>query len=221
MTAGPLRRTVEGTHLVALEHPMERIRQARTAGAAGIVTGLLWLVNWAFEAFVDPPVGGGAWYAGQSLATVALFGTAVLMFGLAALRPAGDGRVARTFLALNWVAWLSLTLGGIGMLIRGDESDGPMTLFFPIGGILGTLSLLVSGILVAVRRGLPGWRRWAVLAFAAMYLLLGFLNGGGDEPTTASQAGELVQYLLLLVLAVAVRTAAQVRADIAAPPVRV
>jgi hypothetical protein len=221
MTAGPPERTVEGIHLVALEHPMERIRQARTAGTAGIAVGVLWLLEWTSEAFVDPPIGGGGWYAEQSAATVALFGTAVLLFGLAALRPAGDGRVARTFLALNWVAWLSLTLGGIGMLIRGDESDGPMSLFFPIGGILGSLSLLVSGILVAVRRGLPGWRRWAVLAFAVMYLVLGFLNGGSDEPTTVSQAGELVQYLLLLVLAVAVRTAAQVGADTAASPVRV
>ncbi|GAA3261529.1 hypothetical protein ACFO1B_55730 [Dactylosporangium siamense] len=195
---------------------MERIR---ITGTVGLVTGLLWLVNWAFEAFVDPPVGGGQWYAGQVVATVALFGTAVLLFGLAALRPAGDGRVARTFLALNWVAWLSLTLGGIGMLIHGDESEGPMTLFFPIGGILGTVSLLVSGILVAVRRGLPGWRRWVLLAFAVMYLLLGFLNGGSDEPTAASQGGELVQYVLLLALAAAVRTAPA--SPVTASPVRV
>jgi hypothetical protein len=185
---------------------MERIRLARTAGAIGIVVGVLWLVNWTLETFADPPIGGGVWYADQSLATILLFGTAVLMFGLAALRPAGDGRVARTILALNWVAWLSLTIGGIGMLIRGDEDSGPLTVFFPIGGILGTLTLLVSGILVAVKRRIAGWQRWAVLIVGVGYLLLGLFQGG-DEPTTASEAAEFGWYLLLVLLAVAVRTA--------------
>jgi hypothetical protein len=200
---------------------MERIRQARAAGTIGIVVAALWLVNWAFETFVDPPIGGGAWYAGQILATILLLGTAVLMFGLAALRPAGDGRVARTILALPGVAWLSLAVGGIGMLIRGDEETGPLTVFFPIGGILGTLALLVGGILIAVRGRIPGWQRWMTLVFAAGYVLVGLVQGGGDEMTTASQTAELVLYLLLMLLAVAVRTATPVATGPAAHPVRV
>jgi hypothetical protein len=199
---------------------MERIRQAHTAGTIGIVVGALWLVAWAVEAFVDPSIGSGTWYVVQSLAVTLLFGTAVLMFGLAALHPAGDGRVARAILALNWVAWLSLTLGGIGMLIQGDEDNGPLTVFFPIGGILGTLTLLVSGILVAVKRRVLGWQRWTVLIFGLGYLLLGFFQGS-DEPTTASQAAEFVQYLLLVLLAVAVRTATPTIAQPSTEPARV
>ena len=199
---------------------MDRIRQARTAGTVGIVVGVLWLVEWALEAFIDPSIGSPTWYLTQTLATALLLGTAVLMFGLAALRPAGDGRAARAVLALNWVAWLSLTVGGIGFLIQGNEDNGPLTVFFPIGGILGTLSLLVSGILVAVKRRLLGWQRWAVLIFGIGYLLLGFLQGS-DEPTTASQAAELVQYLLLVLLAVAVRTATTTANQPSTEPARV
>lgn len=199
---------------------MERIRQARAAGTIGIVVGVLWLVEWAIEAFADPSIGSTAWYLTQTLATALLFGTAVLMFGLAALRPAGDGRVARTVLALNWIAWLSLTVGGIGFLIQGNEDNGPLTVFFPIGGILGTLGLLVSGILVAVKRRLLGWQRWAVLIFGIGYLLVGFFQGG-DEPTTASQVAELVQYLLLVLLAVAVRTATTTTNQPSTEPARV
>ena len=199
---------------------MERIRQARTAGTIGIVVGVFWLIEWSLEAFVDPSIGSGTWYATQILATALLFGTAVLMFGLAALHPAGDGRLARTILALNWVAWLSLTVGGIGMLIQGNEDNGPLTVFFPIGGILGTLSLVVSGILIAVTRRVLGWQRWAALVFGAGYLLLGFFQGS-DEPTTASQAAELVQYLLLVLLAVAVRTATPTTIRPSTEPVQV
>ncbi|MFI6071466.1 hypothetical protein ACIA5C_07730 [Actinoplanes sp. NPDC051343] len=199
---------------------MERIRQARTAGTIGIVVGVLWLVEWALEAFVDPSIGSPTWYLTQTLATALLLGTAVLMFGLAAPHPAGDGRVARTILALNWIAWLSLTVGGIGFLTQGNEDNGPLTVFFPIGGILGTLSLLVSGILVAVKRRVLGWQRWAVLIFGIGYLLLGFLQGS-DEPTPASQAAELVQYLLLVLLAVAVRTATPTTTQPSTEPARV
>jgi hypothetical protein len=199
---------------------MERIRQARTAGTIGIVVGVFWLIEWSLEAFVDPPIGSGTWYVAQILATALLLGTAVLMFGLAALRPAGDGRLARTILALNWVAWLSLTVGGIGMLIQGNEDNGPLTVFFPIGGILGTLSLMVSGILIAVKRRVLGWQRWAVLVFGVGYLLLGLFQGS-DEPTTASQAAEFVQYLLLVVLAVAVRTATPTTIRPSTEPVQV
>jgi hypothetical protein len=86
--------------------------------------------------------------------------------------------------------------------------------------ILGTLSLLVSGILVAVKRRVIGWQRWTVLVFGIGYLLLGFLQGG-DEPTTTSEAAEFVQYLLLVLLAVAVRTATPTIDQPSTEPVRV
>lgn len=195
---------------------MQRIRTARAAGTAGIIVGALWLASWTAEAIDEAGEGTGLWYAEQILATVALLGTAVLMFGLAALRPAGDGRVARTVLALNWVAWLSLTLGGIGMLATGDEDAGPLGVFFPIGGILGTFTALCGGILVAVRGRVEGWPRWALLVFGAGYLVLGFLQSG-EERTAVSAGAELVQYLLLLALAVAVRTASAAPAGDPAP----
>ena len=62
---------------------MDRVRRAQVSGTIGVIGGVLWMTSWIGEAFFESGEGSGGWYADQFLATAALFGTAVLMYGFA------------------------------------------------------------------------------------------------------------------------------------------
>lgn len=186
---------------------MERIRRAQLTGAAGVVAGVLWLASWIVEVFFESDEGSRSWYTNQVLATAALFGTAVLMYGLAWTRSGGDGRAARVFLALSWIGWGLLALGGVGLLAAGDEEIGVVGIVFPIGGTFSSLGGLVGGVIVALRQELISWRRWMPLVFAVSLVAADFVQVPSDDTTPATFGAELVKFTLIVVLGVALRTA--------------
>ena len=194
---------------------MRRIRDARLTGAAGIAAAALWLISWLGEVFVEGDVGGLSWYADQILATLALTGTAILMFGLAWTRSAGGGLAVRIVLTLAWAGWLLLAAGGICLLVAGSEDPGPVGLVFPIGGNLASLGGLVAGVVIAVRGEITGWRRYMPLLYGVVLAGAEFVQTSGDGNTPLTYGVELVEYLSLLILAFSLRTA---RFRVAATP---
>jgi len=187
---------------------MELDRRARTFGVVGVVATVAWLANWASEAGGEPADGTGLWYAGETLAAVALLGTAILFAGLAAVRAAGDGRVARTVLWAVPVGFFLIFVGALAFLVAAASTQngdmGPIGLVFPVGGTLCGVAGLVGGILIAVRGVLTRWGRWAPLAFSIVYNVHAVVSGG--EPSTLSATLELVQHLLIGAVAVALLT---------------
>ncbi|ADP79440.1 hypothetical protein [Pseudofrankia inefficax] len=172
------------------------------AGAIGTAGGILWLVNWVLLV-PDPADESAGWYASGVVAFLALLATAALIGGVRLVDAGGPGRFARITLAAWTVGWLVLSAGSLVELVTGN-GDNPL---YPVGGILTSLAGLVSGILVVRSRVLGSWRRYAVLALGIGYVLLGPLQSG-DDRTALSSAAELVEYLLILVTAIAVATAA-------------
>lgn len=186
---------------------MERIRLARLTGTVGVAAGVLWLTSWIVEIFFESGEGSASWHTNQVLATVALSGAAVLMYGLARTRSGGDGRAARLFLTLSWVGWALLALGGIGFLAAGDEEPGVVGIVFPIGGTFITLGGLVSGVVIARRQELITWRRWMPLAFAVSLVAADFVQVPSDDNTPATFGAEFVKFSLIVLLGLALRTA--------------
>jgi hypothetical protein len=187
---------------------MESIRHARTAGTVGIVAGVLWIISWAVHAVMAPKIGSGNWYAEQAVATVALFGSAFLLFGLAWARTAGDGKIVRTILVINAIAWLLLGVATASAVITGDEWGGALGgVLFPVGGMLSAPAAVVTGIIIAVKRRLGGWQRWTPLVFGIGYGIMLNLQGSADDRSAGSLAAYLAEYVLILVVAIALWTA--------------
>jgi len=193
-----------GTHLIPYpEATMELERRARLAGGIGIAAGIVWLVNWTYLLAVDAAERTAGWYAGEIIAATAILGTAALAGGLWWVRAGGTGWLARTALAAWTVGWL-LVFGGAMILIATGTQDNPL---FPIGGILGTLAGMVSGIVIVRADVLDGWRRWMPLTWALWYgLVLGAVMALAEH-TWLATAAELVQYLLILLTGAGLATA--------------
>jgi len=197
---------------------MERTRRARRAGAIGVAAGVLWLLSWVGEAFLESDEGSATWYVDQILATSALLGTAVLMYGLAWTRSGGDSRAARVSLTLSWIGWALLALGGAGLLAAGSEDPGLLGIAFPLGGTLSSLAGLVGAVIIATRGELTGWPRWMPLVFAGARVAADVVQVPSDENTPATYGAELVTFLLIILLGVALRSATFLaRPPLAAP----
>ena len=209
-----------GAHLIAYpEATMKLERRARLAGGIGIAAGIVWLVNWTYLLAVGAAERTAGWYAGEIIAATAILGTAALAGGLWWVRAGGTGWFARTALAAWTVGWL-LVFGGQMILIATGTEGNPL---FPIGGILGTLAGLVSGIVIGRADVLDGWRRWTPLAWALWYgLVLGAVMALAEH-TWLATAAELVQYLLILLTGAGlatVRLTHRVPAGAPEPPAR-
>lgn len=187
---------------------MELHRRTRTFGIVGLIAAVAWLVNWASEVGGEPEPGTGLWYAGETIATIALAATVVLFAGLAVLRAAGDGRFARTILWLVPVGFAFIVIGALANLATASSTQdgdmGAVGLVFPIGGTLAGLAGLIGGILIGIRGRIPGWRRWVPLAFALVYNAHALVSG--DEASSLSTSLELIQHLLIGLTGVALLT---------------
>jgi ABC-type multidrug transport system permease subunit len=182
--------------------------RASTFGIVGVIATVTWLANWAGEAGGEPATGTARWYTGETLAAIALLATAVLFAGLAVIRAAGHGRIARTILWAVPVGFTFIFIGALANLATAAATEngdmGAIGLVFPIGGTLCGFAGLAAGVLIAVRGVLTGWGRWAPLAFAVVYNTHAILSDGANS--TLSATLELAQHLLIGAVAVALLT---------------
>jgi len=189
----------------------------RKAAIVGIIGAGLWVIAVIMQYTLNlfEPDGSALWVAHQMLALAALAGVALGFLGLIP-----GGAVANSFgntaVILYAVGRGLIILGGLANLfLRGQDS--PIFLVFPIGGTLSDLAALLTGIAVLTARRWSGWQRWMPLAhflvtFLAVSLPVGL--GAVDGP---GMAGELVQGVLWLGVALAVYTsAANSRSQVAA-----
>jgi hypothetical protein len=194
--------------------------EARIAGAGRtlVVAG----VAWSLGAVVQFRLGlfdhsaGGAYLAHQVVAMVAVGLIAAALWLLGRARIAGDGRYARTVLALFAGGWLVILVGGLSNLASGGT--GPLAtvgLVLPaVGGSLNALTGLLSGIAVASAGQLPGWRRWSVLVYALYYFIVLWLPVAitGQPPSMLPEVGWGLAWILVGVAAMTARPDARATA---------
>ena len=142
-----------------------------TAGAVGVLAGLLWLaallVEYRFDLF--PPGQGPAYVADQLVFAVAILCYVIALLGLWQSGAAGHGRGARTVVAVWAFGWVLVLLGLVMGLLAPDFL---LRQVLPaVGGLLTAIFSLVAGILVARAGVWRGWPRWTPLA-VALYVLL-------------------------------------------------
>jgi hypothetical protein len=159
----------------------------RAAGLLGAAAGLLWaaLTVWEHRAGLQSGPLAGARLANQLGFTAATIGYVVMLVGLHRVRPAGDGKVARTMTGLFVSAWLAILAGQLLGLLAGVDNDANPLL--PIGGILQAVASVAVGVAVARAVRWTGWRRWWPLALGVYYvavLLIPAFAGHQPGPIT-------------------------------------
>lgn len=152
------------------------LRSPITAGRFGVFGGLLWVVAIVIEYSNDlqPPSSGGLFYLNQAMFFVGLLSWVIVILGYRSLGAAGTVR-ARIALPV-WAGGVALIAAGslVSLLLFSFVStsdavyeNNPLQ---PIGGIVSLLASLVVGVVIGRAGRLPGWSRWAVLAYA-LYVL--------------------------------------------------
>lgn len=181
---------------------------ARKAGIVGIIGAILWMmaVIMQYSLNLVEPEGSALWLVHQLIAMTGLAGVAVGFLGLI---PGGAvvNNFGKTAVILYAVSRGLIILGGLVNLFL-EGQDSPFILVFPIGGILGDIAALLIGITVITAKRWTGWQRWVPLA----HFLLTFFGinlpmalGAMDGP---GMAGELIQGVVWLGVALTVFTSA-------------
>lgn len=173
-------------------------------GSIAIAAAVLWIVNWGLNLLPgvheSPP--GSEWFlVTNSIAVLALLATAAVPAGLALAGAGGRGWFATGTLAAWSLGWLLVCAGGALLLVTGEFNF----LVFFVGGNLYTVAGLVAAILVARAGVLTGWRRFVPLAWAVQQAVEGILQQI-ESAATLALVGELVGYLLIGLVGVAVLT---------------
>lgn len=182
------------------------------AGRALVVAGVVWSLMTVvqFRLGLFDHSAGGAYFAHQVVAMAAVGLIVAALWLLARARIAGDGRYARTVLALFAGGWLLILLGGSSNLASGDGT-GPLAtvgqVLPAVGGSLNGLTGLLSGIAVARAGRLPGWRRWSVLVYALYYFIVLWLPVAltGQPPSMLPEVGWGLAWILVGVAAMTAR----------------
>lgn len=173
-----------------------RTKELAVAGWAAVLGGLLFavaaIVQFRLGLFDHDAGFGYVAHQVAALFSIVLFVVALAWLGRA--RVAGDGRYARTVLALFAAGWAVIGLGAVLNLANtgGSGMTADLALALPaVGGGLNTLTGLLAGVAVVRARRLPGWRRWSVLAYALYYLIVLSLPVAisGQEPSMFAEVG--------------------------------
>jgi hypothetical protein len=184
-----------GDRLAGPERDSSRLNPT-TAGAIGVLGGLLWLgallVEYRFNLF--PPGQGPAYVADQLVFGAAMLCYVIALLGLRKSGAAGPGRGARTVVAIWALGWVLVFLGLVTGLIAPDFILGEV--LPAVGGLLTAVFGLVTGILVARTGVWRGWPRWIPLA---LYVILALFIPlfMGIEPSLFTEAGWALGYVLL------------------------
>lgn len=169
-----------------------------TAGALGVLGGLLWvgalLAEYRFDLF--PPGGGAAYVADQLAFALAMLCYIAVLLGLRRSGAPGSGRGARMVVLVWAVGWALAFVGLVSSLIA---PDFPAVEVLPaLGGLVTGIFGLTTGALVARAGVWRGWPRWVplVLALYALFALFVPLFMGA-EPSLLTEAGWALGYALL------------------------
>jgi hypothetical protein len=142
---------------------MQNTGRARKAGTIGIASTALWVLSviMQYSLGLFEPDGSPLWIVHQALALTALAGIVVGFLGLI-WGGAVQSRFGKTSVYLYALSWTLIIFAGVaGILLQGQES--PVFLLYPIGGVLGDVSALLTGIAVLVARRWSGWQRFMPL----------------------------------------------------------
>ena len=181
-----------------------RVQLAGTVGMAGAV---LWIISIVLEYSLglQPPGSGVLFVTNQFLAFVALAATSLGFVGLV-WGGALQGRLGKIAVTLYVLAYTLIIMGGILALFITSE-DSPIFLLFPIGGLLSTVGVVLTGILVVIQAHWSGWQRFMPLINAAyVFFAIDLPFALSDTPEGPGMVRELIWGVSLFFVGLAVFT---------------
>ena len=187
---------------------MRNNNRVQVAGTAGMAGAVLWIISIVLEYSLglEPPGSGALFVANQVLAFVALAATSLAFVGLlwgGALK-AWFGKLAIGFYVLAYA--LIIIAGILALFISNEESA--VFLLFPIGGLLSTVGVVLTGIAVAVQGHWSGWQRFMPLIHAAyVFFAIDLPFFLSDTPEGPGMVREIIWGVSLFFVGLAVFTA--------------
>ena len=187
---------------------MKNNNRVQLAGIAGMMGAASWIVSILLEYSLglEPPGSGPLFVANQFLAFIALAATSLAFVGLlwGGALTGWLGKLAVGFYVLAYA--LIIIAGIVALFISNEESA--IFLLFPIGGLLSTLGVVLTGIAVAIQGHWPGWQRFMPLIHA-LYVFFAidlpfFLS---DTPEGPGMVREIIWGVSLFFVGLAVYTA--------------
>ena len=187
---------------------MKTNNRVQLAGIAGMAGAVLWIISIVLEYSLglEPPGSGALFVANQVLAFTALAATSLGFVGLlwGGALTGWLGKLAVGFYVLAYA--LIIIAGMVALFISNEESA--IFLLFPIGGLLSTLGVVLTGIAVAIQGHWPGWQRFMPLIHA-LYVFFAidlpfFLS---DTPEGPGMVREIIWGVSLFFIGLAVYTA--------------
>ena len=187
---------------------MKNNNRVQLAGIAGMGGAVLWIISIVLEYSLglEPPGSGALFVANQILAFIALAATSLAFVGLV-WSGALTGWFGKLAVSLYVLAYALIIIAGVLALFISNE-DSPVFLLFPIGGLLSTLGVVLTGIAVAVQGHWSGWQRFMPLINAAYVFFaidLPFLLS--DTPEGPGMVREIIWGVSLFFVGLAVYTA--------------
>lgn len=198
-----------------MKHAVASRHMTVTGGAACA----LWLVDWLMNLGGEPLIGSSRWYVEQAVATGALTCTALFALGVSLSGVAGSGRFGRAILVTWALGRAVLAVGGVVFIAAGKEDVVAAGILFALGGTISSLAGLIGAVVIIRCKVLEGWRRWALLAYTAVGAASPAVLSG--ERTVVSVAAEMLQYVLLFLVVVAMARVSQQTSETGANPIRV
>jgi hypothetical protein len=113
-------------------------------------------------------------------------GYVAVLLGVHNARPGGDRRVARIFTALVAAAWVAFLVSMAVEAVTGVDPSADV--LGPIAGLAQGIGLVGTGVMTVTARRWSGWRRYAPLGLAVVYVGVVFLPAGaGSEPSALTE----------------------------------
>lgn len=187
---------------------MRNNNRVQLAGISGMAGAALWLMAIVMEYSLglQPPGSGALYVINQMMAFIALAATSFSFIGLL-WGGAITGRFGKIAVSLYVLAYALIIFGGILALFVNSE-DSPVFLLFPVGGLLSTVGVALTGILVAVQAHWSGWQRFMPLINAAyVFFAIDLPFVLSDVPEGPGMVRELIWGVSLFFVGLAVYTA--------------
>ena len=185
---------------------MKNSSRAQKAGIIGMFGAGFWAVGTIMQNWFGlwGPGSGPLYPVHQLLAFSALTGMIIGFLGLI-WGGAVVGRFGKTAVYLYVAAYGMIILAGlVGLLFQTEDS--PIFILYPIGGLLSTLSALLTGVAVLRARRWQGWQLWMPLASFLIIFLAVDLPLFLDVTDGPGLTGELIMAACWFGVALAVYT---------------